>query len=249
MSKSINAYNDDERVRRYDMDMDLMHPNRHKMINVALEVLPYDSKDPIVALDLGVGTGFFASRFLDTYPNATLVGLDGSEAMIQLASSRLSAVIDRVRLITSGFGDIETALSGDRFDLVFSSYALHHLDPDAKAALLRTAAELLKPGGWFLNADLVSNNDPAIERIIQDVRARGILSRNAGKDSRFTDLERIREFLDGLEESEGDQPLTIEEDLRLLRECGIKNVTTFWQEYREVVYGGFVTAWSRARQP
>jgi len=241
MSKSIDAYNEDDRVRQYDADMDLMHPNRHKMVDVALEVLPHDSQDPITSLDLGVGTGFFASRFLDTYPNATLVGLDGSEAMIQLASSRLSAQIDRVRLITSSFSDIEESLSRDRFDLIFSSYALHHLDPDSKAALLKSATERLKPAGWFLNADLVSNTDPSIERIIQDARARGILSRNAGNDSRFDTLERIRVFLDGLEESEGDQPLTIDEDLRLLRDCGIGNATTFWQEYREVVYGGFLS--------
>ena len=239
-SKSIDAYSDEERVHRYDTDMDLMHPNRHKMIDVALEILPFDSQDTIVALDLGVGTGYFALRFLDAYPHATLIGVDGSEAMIRMASSRLSRVIDRVRFVTSSFDTINTTLGDDRLDLVFSSYALHHLDSDGKAVVLKATIERLRPGGWFLNADLVSNNEPVIERIVQDVRARGILSRNAGNDPRFDDLKRIREFLGGLEETEGDQPLTIEEDLRLLRQCGINNATTFWQEYREVLYGGFV---------
>ena len=48
----------------------------------------------------------------------------------------------------------------------------------------------------------------------------------------------ISEFLDGLEENEGDQPLTVDEDLQLLRACGITNATVFWQEYRELVMGG-----------
>ncbi len=45
-------------------------------------------------------------------------------------------------------------------------------------------------------------------------------------------------FLDNLEATEGDQPLTIDEDLTMLRACGVSNATVFWKEYREVVYGG-----------
>lgn len=126
-------------------------------------------------------------------------------------------------------------------DVVFSSYALHHLSIEAKRAPLSRAFSVLAPGGWFLNADLVCHPDPAIEEVIQRVRVAGIVSRNAAStepDPRFVDAAQVRSFLDGLEESEGDNPLSVTEDLALFLECGIQSPTVFWNEYRETVMGG-----------
>lgn len=38
--RSIDAYNSRKRVAAYDADMALMHLNRSKMVEIALEVLP-----------------------------------------------------------------------------------------------------------------------------------------------------------------------------------------------------------------
>jgi hypothetical protein len=40
-TRSIKAYDIPERVASYDAEMELMHPNRSKMVAVALEVLPF----------------------------------------------------------------------------------------------------------------------------------------------------------------------------------------------------------------
>jgi hypothetical protein len=39
-STSIAAYELPARVASYDADMDVMHPNRHKMVGIALEIFP-----------------------------------------------------------------------------------------------------------------------------------------------------------------------------------------------------------------
>ena len=65
---TIAAYELPVRVASYDADMDLMHPNRHKMVEISLEILPFDPHAAITALDLGTGTGFFAQRFLGKFP-------------------------------------------------------------------------------------------------------------------------------------------------------------------------------------
>ena len=39
--QSIAAYDVSQRVQSYDADMELMHPNRSKMVQVAIEVLPF----------------------------------------------------------------------------------------------------------------------------------------------------------------------------------------------------------------
>ena len=163
----------------------------------------------------------------------------GLDRWNRLALTRLRDSRSRVRLVTASFAEIDDDRVGNEsFDVVFSSYALHHLGRATKTRVIGSAVSRLKTGGWFLNADLVSSPYAEIEDIIQSIRAHGIESRNAGADPRFCDAESIRAFLDGLEEREGDQPLTLEEDLGILRHSGIANATVFWQEYREVVCGG-----------
>ena len=56
-NESVEAYDIPERVRTYDADMDIMHPLHHKMIEVALEILPFQQTQSLKVLSLGVGTG------------------------------------------------------------------------------------------------------------------------------------------------------------------------------------------------
>jgi hypothetical protein len=98
--------------------------------------------------------------------------------------------------------------------------------------------ELPVPGGWFLNADLIVADSPELESHLQELRVTGIVERARGSDNRFTDLASTRRFLADLEKNEHDQPLTMAEDLEVLRSSGLKNVSAFWLEYRELVSSG-----------
>jgi len=253
--ESIAAYDLPDRVRAYDADMDLMHPNRPKMVGVALEVLPFESSAPLRALDLGTGTGFMATRFLEAFPRASVVAVDGAGAMVDLARARLGSPEGRVTFVVGDFRSLRALVSKNApFDVAFSSYALHHLTAAEKGALLKDVRSLLSPGGWFVNADLVVSASAKLEERIQALRVRGIVSRAAGRDlsrsvgappptrwaegSRFETAAATRTFLDELEAREGDQPLPLQRDLAILREAGFKGVEVFWREYREAVYGG-----------
>lgn len=253
--KSIASYDLPERVARYDADMDLMHPNRPKMIQVALEMLPFPPTKPLRALDLGVGTGFFSERFLRLYPHATVTAIDGAAAMLDLARTRLGSLAARVRFLTGDFRDLARLLSAtasspgaaagagapapaEPFDVAFSSYALHHLDRAGKEAVVREVRERLAPGGWFLNADIVGAGSTEVESRIQALRVEGIVRRAQGRDPRFTDAASTRAFLDRMEAAEGDQPLTLREDLEVFRAAGLRDVDLFWLEHREAVTGG-----------
>ncbi len=56
-TESISAYDLPERVISYDIDMELMHPRRTKMIDISLELVPTVTGPLLKALDLGTGTG------------------------------------------------------------------------------------------------------------------------------------------------------------------------------------------------
>jgi ubiquinone/menaquinone biosynthesis C-methylase UbiE len=236
-SASVKAYDLESRVAAYDSDMEIMHPLRSKMVSVVLEVSPWPSTEPLTCVDLGIGTGLLTSRVLEAYPTR-VVAVDGTAAMIDLCRSRLGTAASRVDFLTADF----RAIPADRIapgsvDVVFSAYALHHLTRGEKRAVIAQALVWLKRGGWFMNADLVVARDPRVEHRIQKLRQAGIVKR-AGGDPRFSTNDSTRDFLANLEANEGDQPLTLEEDLAAAREAGLLSVEVFWKEYREAVWGG-----------
>src|SRR5262249_7692322 len=238
-SNSIAAYELPARVASYDANMDIMHPNRHKMVNVALEILPFQPAAKITALDLGTGTGFFTQNFLEKFPEAKVVSVDGSNSMVELARPRLASLASRVDFRVGDFRQLqhivpEIALG----DVAFSSYALHHLSHDEKVEVLRQAHRFLKPGGWLINADIVTSESKIIDARIQELRVEGIVRRGKTIDPRFRDPESTRQFLNQLEATDADQPLTLVEDLQLFMDAGFNDSCVLWSEYREVVIGG-----------
>ena len=106
-------------------------------------------------LELGVGTGETAKRLLALHPEATLVGVDGNDAMLTAAQALLPDTRVDLRL-----RQLEDPLPEGSFDLVVSVLAVHHLRGDGKAELFGRIAEALEPGGLFVLADIVVPERP-----------------------------------------------------------------------------------------
>ena len=236
-ARGITAYDLPGRVAAYDADMDLMHPNRARMVEVALGVLPFPREARLCAVDLGTGTAFLAQRLLERFPESIVVAVDGATTMLDLARARLGPLATRVELVVGDFRRLDALGLDPEADVVLSSFALHHLGADEKRDVLRWVASRLRPGGWFVNADLVVSEWPELEERIQALRVEGIVARAGGRDPRFVDPGATRAWLDEMEAREGDQPLPVATDLALAREAGL-HVEVFWKEHREAVWGG-----------
>jgi tRNA (cmo5U34)-methyltransferase len=237
--KSIAAYDNLGRVKSYDADMDLMHPNRPRMVDVMLDVLAAAEHKPTTVLDLGSGTGFLLQRLLVRFPGIRVVAVDGARSMLDLARARLGDLAARVEYRIGDFRTLaELCRDIASFDAVTSSFALHHLDPEAKATLFRTVHDLIHAGGWFLNGDVILAEDDGLEALIQRMRVQGIVRRAAGRDQRFLDEARTAAFLQDMEKNEGDQPQKLASDLESMAHAGFEHVAVLWRETREVVTGG-----------
>ncbi len=105
-------------------------------------------------LELGIGTGQTARRLLERHPEAFLVGVDESPAMLAAAARRLPA--PRVSLVA---GTLEGGLPDGRFDLVASALAIHHLPGESKRHLFARVRAMLEPEGTFVLADVVVPGD------------------------------------------------------------------------------------------
>jgi tRNA (cmo5U34)-methyltransferase len=108
-------------------------------------------------LDLGVGTGETARRCLAAHPGATVVGIDASRDMLDVAAGVLGERAD-LRL-----SRLEDSLPEGPFELVVSALAVHHLDGPGKADLFGRIRERLTPGGRFVMADVVVPEEPVFQ--------------------------------------------------------------------------------------
>lgn len=243
VDRSIAAYDDQARVASYDTNMEIMHPNRHRMAEMMVEILSASEPEPRLVLDLGTGTGFLLERLLAHFPRTQAVAVDGAESMAALARTRLGEAANRVDLRICDFRALADACRDlGPVDAVVSTFALHHLTADEKATLMRAVFDLLRPGGWFLCGDLVVTEDDYLEVLIQRMRVRGIVARAAGRDARFLGETETRAFLRRIEEEDNDQPQKLASDLSALEAAGFEHAMVFWRETREVLFGGVKSA-------
>jgi ubiquinone/menaquinone biosynthesis C-methylase UbiE len=103
-------------------------------------------------LDVGSGTGFFARMLAKAVgPDGTVVGLDAAPEMVSYAG-RKARHTENCRF------QIGTAESlpypGGHFDVVVSSFVLHHLPEDLRLPALREMRRVLRPGGKLLVAEV-----------------------------------------------------------------------------------------------
>lgn len=115
-------------------------------------------------LDAGCGSGRVTEQLLARLPDGELVGVDGSEAMIAEARSRLGR---RVELVRSDLLDFEP---DERFDAVFSNATFHWIENhDRLFARLRA---WLRPGGRLEAQCGGEGNVAAFFETVDEVAAR-----------------------------------------------------------------------------
>jgi ubiquinone/menaquinone biosynthesis C-methylase UbiE len=132
-------------------------------------------------LDVGTGTGLLALAAVRRWPQAHVVGLDGSSGMLAVAKAqaetRLSAA-ERARLeLVSGHAG-RLPFDDATFDLVLSSFVLQ-LVPHRPTAV-REAFRVLRPGGrlafvtWLADrADQRFAPDEAFEKALDELDIEG----------------------------------------------------------------------------
>ena len=101
------------------------------------------------ALEYGCGTGLVGLRLLPHVGH--LLETDLSPGMLAVLGEKAAAA-GLKNIATQVLDLTSTPPPSQRFDLIFSSMALHHI-PDV-AALLRAFHAMLVPGGWVALADL-----------------------------------------------------------------------------------------------
>jgi len=94
-------------------------------------------------LDFGSGVGYILEEVLNRYPVRKIVGLDISEATLDLARKRFS----HPKAVWQAYDGRTIPFPDQAFDKVYSTACIQHIEEHAAFLLLAEIMRVLKPGG------------------------------------------------------------------------------------------------------
>jgi malonyl-CoA O-methyltransferase len=171
--KKIIENNFSKKAKNYEDFAFLQKEMANKLVDLCANFLPSAQK----IIDLGSGSSFVAKQVLTINKNAEILEVDISKNMLELWLERPK----NVKILNCDIENLALPKS-EKFDVVFSSYALHWLNNFEKS--FKSFCEILAPNGYLAiclpvfgslqelkNLDLFFlNNFPKIELIEKILR-------------------------------------------------------------------------------
>ena len=153
----LHDWSSKEYVRDWATRQDRYEDERRPQFQMIADAMPFTRDAAIQILDVGAGYGALTQFLLEQFANATALCQDGSEEMARLGRRRMATWKGRVDFVIADFSKPgwSRAIDGS-FDTVVSTIAIHNVRvPGIIEAIYKEVFDLVKPGGCFLNLDLV----------------------------------------------------------------------------------------------
>ncbi len=215
-------------------------PLAQEQVEVALRLIDHAGLPVRRFLDLGCGDGFLGAVLLERFPDASGVFVDFSEPMLEAAHERLSPFGARCQIQAADLSqpDWQDALpSSPRFDVVISGFAIHHLQDERKRDLYSEVLELLKPGAFFLNVDLVSSPTEWLRSAFDELLTDSLFEHQRSRGHEATREQIAEEYVHATDREE-DILASIEEQCAWLRELEFEDVECYFKLFELAVFGG-----------
>src|SRR4029450_2529163 len=216
-------------------------PTRAQRFQLLCDLLPFPTDATVTILDVGAGYGPVSKFSLDQFPHPPSFAQDGSEPMLQHARQIMASYGARFQPYQSDlFDKAWLPQQFGPFDAAVSSSCLHNLrDFKRISEIYGDIRTHLKPGGVFLNLDLV--NAPTLALQQHYVRVTATQRQREG-----TSREDVTAMLQQAHQTAEHRPAhafpaNLDEQLAALRAVGFTDVDCFWKELRRALFGGYVS--------
>jgi tRNA (cmo5U34)-methyltransferase len=204
----------DQNIRKSIPLYDLFH-------EAAINVVASCKVKPSIWVDMGCGTGAFVERAYALFPMTRFILADPSVAMLELASKKLKGK-ERVKILEP-IGAKQLSF-GEKADVITAIQSLHYGTADQRADSIRNCFNQLKAGGIFVTFENIRPLTEVGIEIGKKIWKRLEVSAGKSEEDANKHVERFGvEFF----------PLTIEEDLKLLRNSGFSTVELLWYSYMQ----------------
>jgi tRNA (cmo5U34)-methyltransferase len=200
-------------------------PYYTELIADMIMIIPFEKNKNINVIDLGCGTGTLSLRIMKEYPNAHITCLDMTSNMLELAKRKLSEYYNIEYILE----DFYTFNFNKKYDLVISSFALHHLiTPGDKKNFYQKIFDSLKEGGCFYNLDILIGPNDEVQNFYMKKWV-DFLSQNLPKERVDGNIERYYAE---------DSPESIMNHMKWLEQVGFRDVDVIRKYYNFALYGG-----------
>jgi len=240
----------DERTEWHESDSALFvdngrvyTPDRDIIARAFVDLIPANPDDLFRGVEIGHGQGWLMDAVLTHYPNASMIGLDGSDAMRDAAAALLAPHAGRFDLRPFRLEDDRwmDAIAGPVRCFV-SCLVIHHLDGPGKRALFARLHRHLEPGGALLIADVVEPTSGWGRRMMvrgyDDAVRRQSLA-FTGNLAVFEQFQADHWNLFDYPDPDFDKPSTVPEQLGWLADAGFTGVDVFWATAGHALIGGY----------
>lgn len=220
----------------YVSTADVIIVERHRTMKLLADIFRYHfgEQNGLRVLDLGGGDGVITEYLRERYPDNTFTLLDGSADMLEKARQRLD---DQDVVFTQQTFEeyLDAPPEDQKYDFIFSSNAIHHLDFLDKSRLYAKLFRELAFSGAFINIDVVKAASERSERwqfaMWED-----------WMDERLAQLGGEVGQYDGLPQAAKakpeNKPNGLFEQMELLRRIGFRDVDCFYKYGVFAVFGG-----------
>lgn len=213
MIDNRSAYNSNV----YDANIVSTLPYYREYHNQIIDLVRTTGLKDICWLDTGCGTGTLANRVLEERKDVRFTLCDPSEQMLDRAKEKLQG--KDIRFLNMQSQDLDF---DSEFDVVTAVQCHHYLQPEARRTAVKNCWRALKDNGIFITFENVKMTTDESDRIALK-RWENFLS------DHLNDPDKVAHHMNrrGVEVF----PITIEDHIKLLRECGFSSVDVLWTSY------------------
>jgi SAM-dependent methyltransferase len=190
--------------------------------------------------DLGCGSGVTAAAILAAHPDAHAVLVDFSEPMMAAARQQLGGRTPTPAFVAADLATPEWAQRIEAhapFDVIASSYAIHHLPDARKRALYGEIFALLGPAGVFVNIEHVASATARVEAMSDALIVDSIHAFQIRKGGTRTREQVATEFVHRPDKA-ANILAPVEAQCEWLRAIGYVDVDCFFKVFELAVFGG-----------
>ena len=213
MTDNSSSYNSNI----YDENIINTLPYYREYAEQILDIARTLGKDHMNWLDTGCGTGTLAVKVLERFDNVSFTLCDPSADMLDVAKTKLQG--RDIRYVNCASHELPFS---DEFDILTAVQCHHYYQPEDRKIAVRKCYDALKPSGVFITFENIrmsadESDSIAMKRWLNFQRDHGRSEDDVQKHA----ARRGKVMF----------PITIEEHIQLLRECGFKTVDILWTAY------------------
>ena len=227
-----------KQIDYYLSSTDFILMDRKKSLSLLLDIYEayFNNLENNSFLDFGSGGGALTKIFFDKYPKNNFTLLDGSKNMIEKSKSIFGS--ERFSYINISFEDfMDKNKDEEKFDLIYSSMAIHHLPHEEKRRLFSKFYTLLKFNGLFINIDVVLPTSKKTEEIQFEMWKRSIINELV-KDNRQAEIDNHINLPEEYKGKSENKPSTLISQLEMLSNIGFRDVECYLKNGIFAFYGG-----------